>query len=65
MGRCLVAPVPRDHGTPGRASRVEPGVGGDEGEGGERERGREREREKRIHARPGLHPQHKQRVEVG
>ena len=32
---------------------------------GEREGERERERDKRLYARPGLHPQHKQRVEEG
>ena len=37
--------VPRGRETPGRAPRVEPGVGGDEGEGGGRERERERESE--------------------
>ena len=37
------------------------------GFGGEREarERRERERDTRLLARPGLHPQHKQRVEVG
>ena len=44
---------------------MEPGVDGDAGEGGGRERERERERDKRLHARPGLHPPHKQRVEEG
>ena len=39
---------PRDRGTPGRVSYVEPGVGGDEGEGGGGGRERERERDKRL-----------------